>query len=93
MTIIASQGLHLSLQVMHHMYSCHANSAHFTNRYHVRHWHWFGDMKCWFKHENIQESNKNKDNEELSENKGVMEKLFNMMEIMTKRIINLEERI
>ena len=50
-------------------------------------------MKCWFKHENIKQSNKNKDNEELSENKGVMEKLFNMMEIMTKRIINLEERI
>ena len=50
-------------------------------------------MKCWFKHENIEQSNKNKDNQELSENKEVIEKSFNMMEIITKRIINLEERI
>jgi hypothetical protein len=28
---------------------------------------WFGDMKCWFKHENIAQNNKIKDNEEVSE--------------------------
>ena len=55
---------------------CNLCDENFTNKS-ERMWHrkqyqgqgtcWFGDMKCWFKHENIEQSNKNKDNEELSD--------------------------
>jgi hypothetical protein len=51
----------------------------------------FGNVKCWFVHKES-ESNieREKDEEEIKNNKEVFDKLFVMMENMTERIINVK---
>ena len=52
----------------------------------------FGEEKCWFRHNTTDENNQTKNKEEVNKNKEVMERIFNMMETMTKRIMKIEER-
>ena len=52
----------------------------------------FGKSKCWFIHDNIENSNESEDTVNLNnENNDVIQKLFKMMETMTERIIQMEE--
>ena len=53
----------------------------------------FGKSKCWFNHDNIENSNESEVTENLNkENNDVIQKLFEMMETMTERIVQMEEK-
>ena len=48
----------------------------------------FGNENCWFKHGiNV---NKNNENENLTSNKSVVDRLFKLMEEMSERILKIE---
>ena len=49
---------------------------------------WYGPEKCWFQHDDIE----NTENE-ISTNKEITSKLFDMMETFTQRIINIEKQM
>ena len=49
---------------------------------------WYGPEKCWFQHDDIE----NTENEK-STNKEITSKLFDMMETFTQRIINIEKQM
>ena len=51
----------------------------------------FGEEKCWFRHNNKDENNQTYNKDKVNENKEVMERIFNMMEKMTNRIMKIEE--
>ena len=63
----------------------------------------YGRDKCWFRHCDTEESIKNKNKENMNEaekseqiieyNQEVIEKLFNMMEKMSERIVQMENII
>ena len=51
----------------------------------------FGFKKCWFRHDNEQTNNKNKKHEkDIEENKEVTQRMFEMMETITQRVIQIE---
>ena len=52
----------------------------------------FGEYKCWFRHNTEEEKDELQNKAEKDENKEVMERLFNMMENVTKRVVRIEER-
>ena len=52
----------------------------------------FGEEKCWFRHNNKDGNNQTNNKDKVNENKEVMERIFNMMENMTNRIMKMEER-
>ena len=54
---------------------------------------WFDETKCWFTHDDTKESDKSENDKEKTEKKEIMEKIFNMMETFTKRIMKIEERL
>ena len=60
---------------------------------------WFGPKNCWFQHEERQISNENGNNKEemneaiMNTNQEVIEKIFDMMEKFTKRILLIEKKI
>ena len=54
---------------------------------------WFDEKNCWFIHDNTKESDNSENDKEKTENKEIMEKMFNMMETFTKRIMKIEERL
>ena len=56
---------------------------------------WFGDKKCWFNHNSNDENSEKRNDEELSENQEMIEKILSMMENFTKRIKKwkIEEKI
>ena len=52
----------------------------------------FGKSKCWFNHDNLENSNESEENENSNkENNDVIQKIFEMMETMTERIVQMEE--
>jgi hypothetical protein len=51
----------------------------------------YGNKKCWFSHENEQSNNKNQKHEkEIEENQKVTQRMFEMMETITQRVIEIE---
>jgi hypothetical protein len=53
----------------------------------------FRITKCWFKHDEHQTIHANDDKEHLNENnQDVIEKLFNIVEQCTERIVHLENK-
>ena len=53
----------------------------------------YGFQKCWFRHENKQAKNKNEtDEKDIKENKEVTQKMFEMMETITQRVIQIEAK-
>ena len=48
----------------------------------------FGNENCWFKHG--KNGNKNNENENLTSNKSVVDRLFKLMEEMSERILRIE---
>ena len=48
---------------------------------------WFGPKTCWFHHEEVEKINESGNNENKEE---MIEKIFNMMEVFTQRILKLE---
>ena len=52
----------------------------------------FGKSKCWSNHDNIENSNESEENENSNkENNDVIQQIFEMMETMTERIVQMEE--
>jgi hypothetical protein len=79
-------------ELMHHRKSLHYQEVtQCTKSLHGR--CWFGAKTCWFHHEGIEQINENgrTDNIENKNNKEeIIEKIFNMMEVFTQRIMKLE---
>ena len=54
----------------------------------------FGRVKCWFNHDETDSSNANRNTENANNvNQEVLDKMFNMMENFTQRIMELENKI
>ena len=54
----------------------------------------FGRMKCWFNHEEYESSNDIRNEENATNvNQEVIDKIFDMMENFTKRIIEIENNL
>ena len=56
----------------------------------------FGRVKCWFNHDETDSSNANRNTENANNdnvNQEVLDKMFNMMEDFTQRIMELENKI
>ena len=54
---------------------------------------WFDAKTCWFHHEEIERTNDKRNGDELKNNiynEEMIEKIFNMMEVFTQRILKLE---
>ena len=49
----------------------------------------FGNMKCWFNHEDVENLNENGNNV----NQEVVDKIFDMMENFTQRILEIENNL
>ena len=53
----------------------------------------FGEEKCWFKHEKNEDAHNNENKKDIDENETVTQKMLDMMEKFTKRLIEIEDKL
>ena len=53
----------------------------------------FGDEQCWFKHERNEQDHNNENIKDIEENQTVTQKMLDMMEKFTKRLMEIEDKI
>ena len=50
---------------------------------------WFGNDNCWFIHQEVDDSEKITKDDEITKDKEMVAKIFDMMEAFTKRLITI----
>ena len=54
---------------------------------------WFGEINGWYEHNDIEVSKAGENKLKSNKNQAFMEKIFNLMDILTNRIVNIEQNM
>ena len=53
----------------------------------------FGNDNCWFIHQEVDDGEKITKDDEITKDKEMVAKIFDMMEAFTKRLIEIEQKV
>lgn len=79
-------------ELMHHNKKKHKNKVPLCKKS-IHGTCWFGNDNCWFIHQEVDDGEKITKDDEITKDKEMVAKIFDMMEAFTKRLIEIEQKV